>query len=98
MKDSVTYQAIVAEGREQGLEQGLLRGLETGLERGKLQEAIKLLKKLGSKRFGPSESSVSTKIDQITDLSRIEQFFDRLLDVNSWEELLTQPEDGKGAG
>jgi hypothetical protein len=47
MKESVTFQAI--------LEQGLEKGLQQGLERGKLQEAIKVLMKLGRKRFGPTE-------------------------------------------
>jgi len=84
------------EGRDEGLEQGLLRGFERGLERGKLQEAIKLLMKFGCKRLGPADSSVSTSIDQITDLSRIEHLIDRLYEVNSWNELLAPPGEGNG--
>jgi predicted transposase YdaD len=84
MRESVTFQAILKEGREQGLESG------------KLEEAIKLLMKLGLKRFGTAEPSVSTTIDQITDLNRIEDLIDRLHEVNSWKELLALPGNGQG--
>ena len=80
MRESVTFQAILEEGRESG----------------KFQEAIKLLMRLGCKRFGPADSSTSTSIEQITDLSRIEHFIDRLHEVNSWNELLALPGEGNG--
>jgi hypothetical protein len=66
------------------------------LERGKLQEAVKLLMKLGRNRFGPAEPSVSTSIEQVTDLSRIEVLHERLHEVSSWNELLAVPEEGNG--
>ena len=85
---SVTFQAILEQGREQGREQGLEQGREQGLEQGRLQEAVALLFKVGRKQFGPASPSVVTSIEQITDLSRIEQLHERLHEVKSWDELL----------
>jgi hypothetical protein len=52
--------------------------------------------RLGSKRFGPADSSVVASIEQITDLSQIESLVDRLLEVNSWKELLALSRAGNG--
>jgi predicted transposase YdaD len=88
MNESVTFQAILEQGREQGREQGL--------EQGRLQEAVALLLKVGRKQFGAASPSVVTSIEQITDLSRIEQLHERLHEVKSWDELLASR--GKGNG
>jgi predicted transposase YdaD len=88
MNESVTFQAILEQGREQGREQGL--------EQGRLQEAVALLFKVGRKQFGAASPSVVTSIEQITDLSRIEQLHERLREVKSWDELLAAR--GKGNG
>jgi hypothetical protein len=74
MKESSSYQAILDEGRAEG---------ET-------REAIKLLKKLGTRRFGPPDHSVLAAIEAITDLERFEFLLERLLEVSTWEELLAQ--------
>jgi hypothetical protein len=68
MKESVTYQAIVEEGR--------------------IAEAQAILLRLGSKRFGPPSTSVQTTLEGIAELDRLESLSDRLLDVESWDELL----------
>ena len=72
LKESSTYQAILEEGREEG----------------KLTEAIKMLIKFGTKRFGPASPSTLEQIQSITNLERIEILSDRLLEVASWDELL----------
>jgi hypothetical protein len=64
MKESTTYQAILAE------------------------EARKLVLRQGTKRFGPPLESWRTTLEEITDLERLENLSERLLDVESWEELL----------
>jgi predicted transposase YdaD len=84
MRESVTFQAILKEGMEKGLEQG------------RLQEAVNVVMRLGSKRFGPADSSTRNAIEQITDLRRIDQFIDRLHEVKSWNELLAPPEEDNG--
>jgi predicted transposase YdaD len=82
MKESSTYQAILAEGRTEGFGEG------------REEEARTLLLRLGRKRFGPPGRRISAAIKGITDVQRIEQLTERLLDVKSWDELL----DGDAQG
>jgi predicted transposase YdaD len=78
MKESSSYQAIL----EEGFAQGEIKG--------EMREATKLLKKLGTRRFGAPDHSVLVAIEAITDLERIELLLERLLEVSSWEELLAR--------
>jgi hypothetical protein len=75
MSESVTFQAILKRGREEGREEG------------KLQEAKSMLLQLGRKHFGTPDPRIIAVIEQIMDLTQIHQFIDRLQDVTSWEAL-----------
>ena len=75
MKESVTYQKILREGRAEG----------------RAEEAKRILKRLGCRRFGKPEPLIEAAIDAIADLDRLEQLSDRVLEVTGWEELLAQP-------
>jgi predicted transposase YdaD len=79
MKESVTYQAIVAEGLAEG------RAL------GAVEEAQKALLLAGRKPFGEPDEATSAAIHSIHDLPRLEQMIARLFEVRSWQELLGQP-------
>ncbi len=84
MEESVTYQAIVAKGLEQGLEQGL--------ERGAIDEARKLLLRLGQKRFGATAPARARKAaEAIGDLERLEELNEAVMTAPSWEALLGLP-------
>jgi predicted transposase YdaD len=72
MEESVTYQAIIRRGREEG----------------RVEEARQLLRRLGGKRFGPPSVAVQAALDAIPTVERLEQLSERLLDGESWEELL----------
>ena len=48
----------------------------------------RLLLLQGRKRFGSPDLQTAAAIEAITDLERLEQLGERLLDVSSWEELL----------
>jgi len=76
MEESVTYQAIVRRGREEGREEG------------RVQATRELLRRLGEKRFGPPPAAVQAALAAITDAAQLERLSERLLDVESWEELL----------
>jgi len=71
MRESVTYQKILGEGRA--------------------EEAKRILKRQGSRRFGKPDAHIEAAIDAITDLDRLEQLSDRVLEVTTWGELLAQP-------
>jgi predicted transposase YdaD len=77
MKESVIYQDIFAQGEARGEIQGEARG-----------ERMVLLR-LGTKRFGPVPEAIQ-KIIELATSERLILWIDRLLDVNSWEELLAQ--------
>jgi predicted transposase YdaD len=79
MKESSTYQAILAEGRAEGRAEG------------QAVEARKILLRQGTKRFGSPDARTQSAIEAISDVERLEQLTERLLDVSSWDELLATP-------
>ena len=72
LKESSYYQFILDEGRVEG------RG----------QEARGLLLRLGRKRFGEPDAVTIARLERITSLEVLEALSERLLDVESWAELL----------
>ena len=72
MKESTTYQAILREGKAEG----------------RLEEAKRLLLRQGHKRFGRPKVAIKSKIEAIADIVRLEHLSDRILDANSWDELI----------
>jgi predicted transposase YdaD len=79
MEDSVTYQAIVARGRSEGIAEGTIQGLR------------RAILALGEHKFGPARGAVRTALEEIHDAAQLEHLSVRLLNVNSWEELLGLP-------
>ena len=76
MKESVTYQAILEEGKAEGEAEG------------KAEEARKMLLLQGRDQFGEPSAKIVALLDAVTDLGRLEALVIRLLHVKSWEELL----------
>lgn len=74
MTESTTYQAI----------------LEEGAKKGKTIEAKRILLRQGHKRFGSPSPQVVAEIEAISNVDRIEQLAERLLDAKSWEDLLAE--------
>lgn len=72
MRDSLTYQAILEEGREEGQVQGERR----------------LLLRLGTARFGQPDELSRSRLESITEIPEIERLGERMLTVSSWSELL----------
>lgn len=76
MKESVTYQAIVEEGRREGA----------------LAEIRKVLLRVGQHQFGaPAPDDIRITLEGTHDLEQLEQLTERVLEVDSWEALLTPP-------
>jgi predicted transposase YdaD len=80
MKESSTYQSILAEGLTEGRAQGRAEGLTEGERR--------VLLMMGSKRFGEPDARIKQMIADITSARRLEELSLRLFDVKSWNELL----------
>jgi predicted transposase YdaD len=81
MRESSTYQMILAEGRGEG----------------QTEEARKVLLSLGGKRLGPPSEATIGRVRAIQQLERLEQLLERLLDVSDWDELLADPPAANGA-
>ena len=58
------------------------------LRAGKLEEAKRILLRLGRKRFGPPKAAVKSNIESIADLVRLEHLSDRILAAKNWDELI----------
>ena len=72
MEESATYQAIISKGEEKG----------------ELREAKKTLLRLGRTKLGAPDPSTAAVLESLSELTFIERLTDRLLDVDSWHELL----------
>jgi hypothetical protein len=75
MKESVTYQAIV----------------EEGVQKGRLEEARHILLRMGEQRFGkPASAKTRARLETVSRLEVLEHLADRVLWVQSWDELLAE--------
>jgi predicted transposase YdaD len=63
-------------------------GIAIGEVKGRSGEARTLLLRIGSKRFGPATEAVEAAIQAIETIETLESLADRLLEVETWEELL----------
>jgi predicted transposase YdaD len=61
------------------------------LEEGRGEEARRILLRQGRRRFGEPDPAVVVRIEAMMDLDQLDALIDRLLDVSSWEELLSNP-------
>lgn len=80
MKDSVTYQAVLDEGREEGRQQGR--------EEGRVATVRRNILVIGNKRFGKPTEATLRILDQINSGDYLESLVDRLIEVETWDELL----------
>lgn len=64
---------------------------------GALAEARKILLRMGRVRFGTTGTRVKGALEQITDVEQLEVLGERLLQAESWEELLGLPKPRRRA-
>jgi hypothetical protein len=86
MKESSTYQASLAEGREEGREEGRMEGA--------VAEAKKVLRLLGDDAFGAPDARTAAALERLSDLAHLEELIKRVRTVGSWQELLGPPRSG----
>ena len=80
MQESTVYQSILAEGEARGEARGKAIGKAIG-ER-------ELILIVGSKRFGDPDANIRMLLDAIESPERLKNLGARLLDVDSWHDLL----------
>ncbi|MFO0949735.1 MAG: DUF4351 domain-containing protein [Isosphaeraceae bacterium] len=76
MRDSVTYQQAVAEGRVEGRVEG------------QLEEARRIVLRLATRRFGPPDDATRALLEALNDPERLEALADQVLSASGWEELV----------
>jgi predicted transposase YdaD len=82
MKESTTYQGILKEGRQEGRQEGESLG--------RVHEAQRILRLLGTKRFGEPSAATAAALEGIEDVARLEVLGVRILepDLSNWDDLL----------
>ena len=75
MKESSTYQAILAEGVAEGA----------------LQEARKNVLLVGREAWGEPDEAAAAAINALADVQQLEEMLRRAVHVRSWQELLGKP-------
>jgi hypothetical protein len=70
----------------QGLEESSV--YQRILAKGRAEEAREILIRHGTKKFGPPNEQFKAQIAALTDLDRLHDLVDRVLDVASWDELV----------
>ena len=73
MRESITYKEILDDGRVEG----------------ELREARRILLQQGLRRLGVASLTVVARIDAISSLEAIEGLLDRIFDVETWDDLLS---------
>ena len=58
------------------------------IRKGRLAEARQILLRLGRKQFGPADETATTALNAITDVEKLEELSERVLEVGSWQDLL----------
>jgi hypothetical protein len=84
MKESVTYQAILREGKAEGIVEGEAKGEA----KGEAREARKMLLLVGRKKFGNPSPEVQASLDALVDVKRLEELTVRVIDAAGWQDLL----------
>ena len=75
MKESLTYQAILEEGRTEGA----------------VAEAKKYLRIYGDAHFGPPDARITAAIERINDLAQLEDLYRCSQTAKSWQEVFGPP-------
>jgi predicted transposase YdaD len=95
IEESSVYQDIFAKGEAKGLVEGLVEGRAEGLAEGFIEgrtdEARQAVLQLGRKKLGQPDDGVRMRIAAIADVDRLNSLLERILEVASWDELLTSP-------
>ncbi len=70
------------------LDRALEKGRLEGRQEGRREELQRVLLRQGSRKFGPPSTEVQSQIHALDDLDHLEALTDRVIDVQSWDELL----------
>ncbi|MDR3638241.1 MAG: hypothetical protein P4L84_30840 [Isosphaeraceae bacterium] len=80
IEESSVYQGILRRGEADGKAKGEAKG--------HADEAREALLRVGRRKLGPPSEDIEAQIAATSDLNRLRELLDRVLDVTSWDELI----------
>lgn len=80
MEESTTYQEILKTGFE--------KGERTGFEKGEIKALRKIIRDLGSSKFGTPNEETLQALGSITDREKLDRLVNSILSASTWNELL----------
>jgi len=92
MRESATFQKVLAEERNEGWQKGRQEGRQAGRQEGRVLGARETLLRLGRKRFGEPDLSTLQRVTATEDADKLETLAERALDVESWADLFAAVE------
>jgi predicted transposase YdaD len=84
IEESTVYQGILRKGEA--------KGRIEGRREGEVEHARKTLLRQGAKKLGLLDERIEAELTAMSDLDRLNELIDRVLDVSTWEELLSPPD------
>jgi predicted transposase YdaD len=88
MEESSFYQLILERGEARGVALGEARGVALGEALGEAKALRDIILRLGRRHLGEPSPHVVETLMSLSEVERLQQLTDRLLDATSWEELL----------
>lgn len=92
LKESLSYQMIVAEGIAEGKAAGIAVGKIEGKAEGRVEGRIDALRDMilrqGKKKIGKPSAKIVREVKAITDERRLMDISERILEVQTWKDLL----------
>jgi hypothetical protein len=61
------------------------------IDEGREEEAKKAILLIGQERFGPADESITTRLNGVTDVDRLERMIRRAVKATAWQEILDAP-------
>ena len=86
LEETRVYREIKEQGIEEGIEQGREEGIEQGREQGKIGEAVNLVMRLLTKKFGQISPKNRSFISNLS-LPVLEDLSEAILDFNNLNDL-----------
>ncbi len=85
IEESSVYQDILQKGEILGRAEGEIKGRAEG----EIEATRKLLLRLGQRKFGPPSELNQDQLNALHDFDQLTKLTERILDISSWDELLT---------
>ncbi len=99
---SSTYREILRRGdllaRDQADQERYLESYRQGYMEGRFEVARRVCVNLGERKLGPPSAATLARITTMPELHEIESLIFRILNVNSWDELLSDSSPSRGDG